>query len=669
MSKKSGNFIERYIDKLVMGVVGLVCIWLLIMWVIGGGNSVEYMGKKLGPGQIDEVINNQAKRLRDRLDEKPEAVEAYVSRAAEFIELMRQPLRDVDLSLSWPLPGEFAGALAGGPYDIPVVGEVSEVSAGIVSGVAYVPTEPVSEANPYARAATELADLDLVTVEGKFDISGLYERFYAAFGDEAGLERGYVRPVFAAVDLQRQKKGKDGNWPGEDAWEDVPRAKNEDLREKFSVGQKESDLRGGSNVDILRIQFGEPEVWISLLQPEPYDFDSPVEQWLPPALWSAREKRLAEERAAQEREKRAQAKAEKDREREERRRSASTGGRGSTGGLMEMMSGGGRASSQRRTSSSGRRTTKRGSSSSTETSGIPDIMLRMMGIEPGGMGPGGGLGSAGPRRTSRRDSGKETEEFEKILLNGDTKLEELEELVVWAHDDSAECGSVYRYRMRIGVFNPIAGTEQFSDKAKSYHDDVILWSSFSDATEEVEVPGRLYFFPRTVARAADKCVQVQVSRKLLGKWYSEDFIVRPGEVIGDVKAVAASEDAEKSVGFGGQASEPEEIDYSTGMVLVDVVDVSDWAGTGVMHGRSYPDMLYTRDGVSIEHMPIKDSYWPVEHRRKFKLIKKEQEAQDEEGTSGGRRGIRRSRTTRSKSQPSGGMPMPWLPGFSGGGGR
>lgn len=652
MSRKSGNFFERYVDKMVLGVAGAVCVWLLITWVLTGGNYVEYMGDKVGAGQIDHRINMQARRLRDKLDREPATAERYIRRSEEFKKLIGSAIGDIDVSLHYPLPSAVAKGRQRGPYDITVIGQVAEVKAGLVSGVAYVPIGEVGPENTYSKVETDLDDLDLVTVEGTFDVAGLYERFHESFSGGQDEENQYVEPVFACVHLQRQRGRSNGGWPSEDAWEDVPQPKNNHLKAMLEIPEKVDELADGRNIEILMIQFNQPDVWIGLLQPEPYDFDSPAEKWLPPKLGAQRAKRLQEEEVAEERERREEAKVEKERERRERRRSRPAEGRaGSTRAPGDSTSRRGTSTRSRtRETRPKRRATERGRGSM-----MPD-MLEMMGLAPSSFGPGEG---GRPYKEARLggSGGQEEEDFEKILITEETEFDELEKLVFWAHDDSAEPGGTYRYRMRIGVFNPIAGTDQFSEESKALKDDVFLWSSFSELTDEIKIPGRLYFFPRKVARAA-KSVTVQVSKKLLGKWYSEDFVIRPGETIGEVKDLLEAEKPERT--SYAEESGPEQIDYRTGTILVDVADVSDWGGVGVLHCRNYPDMLYTRDGVNIEHLPIKESYWPEELRKKFKEIKEQQKREEEQETSTARSVRRPGQPGRGRRQPGGFGDMPWM---------
>jgi hypothetical protein len=212
------------------------------------------------------------------------------------------------------------------------------------------------------------------------------------------------------------------------------------------------------------------------------------------------------------------------------------------------------------------------------------------------------------------------EEMKKITLT-DKEIGAIKEpMVFWAHDDTVEPGGTYRYRIRLGVFNPVAGTGQVREEEAANNSKVVLWSQYSEVTRPVEIPRRLYFFPVGVQEAS-KGVDIQVCKYVLGYWYSEQFMVKRGDVIGkevkfdpsqktkdkpgakDKEAAAETEDENLTL--------PETIDYSTGAMLVDVVPVS----------GQYYDMLYSYDGTKIERMSAKLIYWPEELRGKHSEIK------------------------------------------------
>jgi hypothetical protein len=212
------------------------------------------------------------------------------------------------------------------------------------------------------------------------------------------------------------------------------------------------------------------------------------------------------------------------------------------------------------------------------------------------------------------------EELRNISLASKGDLSKMREpLLIWAHDDTVEPESSYRYRIRLGVFNPIAGTNQFSKKDESLKNKVILWSKFSEVPETVDIPGVLYFFPLRVEEDS-KNVNVKIFRHALGYWYSKDFWVKQGEIVGAVDH--QPEDAEAITG-GKQITMPEAIDYRTGAVLVDVVRMNEWSGWSgrKLHARYYSDMLYSYDGTSIDHFAIEKTNWPRELEIKHRELK------------------------------------------------
>jgi hypothetical protein len=145
-------------------------------------------------------------------------------------------------------------------------------------------------------------------------------------------------------------------------------------------------------------------------------------------------------------------------------------------------------------------------------------------------------------------------ELNSIFITPTTDLSRMRQpLVFWAHDDTTEPRKTYRYRIRLGVFNPIVERDQSFDKlrmvskvepqdkgtrlgggrAEAGQTNIILWSEFSSPTQPIEIPGVVYFFAKGIQEAAKK-VTVQVSKYMMGYWHSEDFLVGQGETIGKV---------------------------------------------------------------------------------------------------------------------------------------
>ncbi len=636
MSRKDINFFEKHVEKMVLVVVGIVCIWVFFTRFLFSPHYVKYDNAKFGSGEIDSYIGKQVQDLEDRLARKPEPKQAYKSQLDDYLALVNSAITGVDVSLSLPQPSSKKTSVKRA-YNLPQIGPVSDVGVEHIRAVAYVPTEIVNEENAYAASGSEFNDIDLVTVEAKFDVAELYQSFNAGFAGEdvrpEWRDPCLAKPVFAMVELQRQELLEDGSWS---QWQTVPRTMIDHRRKLFEIIEDVADLPEGG-VKVRMLQFDDSDVQADLLQPESYRIASSKHEWFPPSLHKSfvryrqnieiQEKRQAREAEKVEREKERD-KARKGRKTKVQKSVSSSGGEG-----------GGRGST------SGRGTT------GSRANSIRDALT------------GGGTRkrsrdrrsekrpSEGVREVARTTSTNEKYDFygdlDKILILDKTYLERMAEpLVFWAHDDSVEPEKVYHYRTRLGVFNPIAGTDQVSEQDKSLKNKVVLWSKFSPITDNVTIPARLCFFPHEIQETS-KAVTVRVCKYKLGYWYSKDFIVKQGEAIGKVVASELVESEEDVT-----APVPETINYSTGAVLVDLVPANDWSGGKNLRSRHYFDMLYTFDGTNIEHMPVRARYWAPELQAKFNDIKRSEKETREplRSWSGQWKGQGRATTRRGRGE-------------------
>lgn len=618
MKKKGSNFFEEHVEKIVLALVGLVCFWLFITRVLFSPNYIKYDNDKFSSGAIDSYISKQAEVLENKLNRKPEPKQSYEPRVGDFIAKIDSAIGNIDTSVYPPIPPNIIeDPTKRGEYRIPVVGEVNEVSVEHIRAVAYVPNGEVDEENVYGLDNSEPNDIDFVTVEAKFGVSGLYKRFNENFAGEY-IQQDWrdpclARPIFAAVQLQRQQLLSDGSWSD---WQTVPRTKIDHRKRMFEVIEEVEKLPAGG-VKVRLIQFDDTEVRIDLLQPEAYQIASAKEEWLPPSLHKKYVEYQREIDVLERREAAAEKREEREREgerSEQRSRTARpetrpTGGIGSAYGMpMGMGRGTGVPAPARRTPTRRSRTDR----------------------------------SSGGERPQRSEEISKTindvyQEFDEILITERTDIAKMDKpLLFWAHDDTVEPGKSYRYRIRLGVFNPIAGTNQFSEQDKSLKNKVVLWSEFSDTTEIVDIPGMLYFFPREIQEAT-KAITVQVSRYMLGYWYSKDFTVKQGELIGKVGEYKITEEEEEK-----GVTVPKRVDYATGAVLVDIIPVNDWSGGNNLRARHFFDMLYSFDGKDIGRLPIKTRYWAEALQNKFNEIRRsEKEPKEPLQSWGGRPGQRR----------------------------
>ena len=203
-----GSFFEEHVEKIVLVVVGLVCVWLLITRVIFSPNVVVYNDAKLSPSSVDGEILKEAQTLRQTLKDPPEKGTPYKPRVGEF-------LAKLDIGTTVIAPREAVSANAVGVYSLPRIGEVNSVAVDHIRAVAYVPVNEITEQNTYDKAGNEPNDIDLVTVEAKYDVAGLYERFKEDFVDY--VEERWADPCLAnlpaVISSYRWPRVKERSWP------------------------------------------------------------------------------------------------------------------------------------------------------------------------------------------------------------------------------------------------------------------------------------------------------------------------------------------------------------------------------------------------------------------------------------------------------------------------
>jgi len=585
MVKKGGGFFEEHIEKIILGIAGLVCLWLFITRVLISPNYVRYDGRRFTSGQIDRYILSQAERLEKQLSRPPDPPEQYPVKVNDFIARIDSAVRGIDCGLYPPVPAfSLGGTIDDRKYSLPQVGSVEDVEVGHIRAVAYVPVEDVYEQKTYTSMQNEPNDIDFVTVSAKFDVARLYENFYESFAgssvEQSWRDPCLAQPVFAAVELDRQQQLAGGGWSD---WQVVPRARIDHRRDMFRIVGDLAELPAGG-IKVRMLQFDNAQVRADLLQPAAYKIASAEEQWFPPLLHKKYLQRIREIKLRQRRQAKQVEKQERERELEQARNDRISK----------------RAAQKAAVSDDGTAIFDEAKSAA--------VKQRQREREP-----------VRPERSTEAAKALSTadiyEQFSNILITDRSDFARLRDPVMfWAHDDTVEPGKRYRYRIRLGVFNPIAGTEQFAEGYEKFRSQVILWSSFSDVTEVVEVPGVLYFFPWKVQEAI-KRVEVIVCRYVLGYWYMKSFVVSPGEVIGKVSKY---EPAEVQAGV----AVPDRIDYSTGAVLMDTVAVNDWLQARVLQPRRYVDMLYSFDGSDVGHMPIGMRFWTDDVRLEFNQIKR-----------------------------------------------
>jgi hypothetical protein len=577
MVGKEASFFEKHIEKIVLLVACIVSATLLFYYVFLGPCKAAVRGKNLGPSQVDDYVLKEAEKVRDELIRPPKEVAPYQTEFTNFEKKIAEPLVVLGKNLYPMIPPYIQSTGPQPKYVLPEIPPIEGVQVEHIRTVAYVPVLEINQGNAYNQTNSEPNDIDLVTVEFQFDIAALYKAFNDSFAGakvkDQWRDKTLAEPAFAAVQLQRQQQLPDGSWQAD--WEDVPRSKIDVYKQLLNIVEDVKDLSTGG-LQVRLLQYKERNVQLDLLQPDCYRIASAREEWFPPSFHPKYKKIIEDELGKQKRN------AE-----QERRRTASTArGAGGAAGLEALAAA--RSGAVPRTAPS-----------TTNIEGSPAFVQLY-------------------------------KDFDKILINDKTDLSKMTDpLTVWVFDDTVQPAKNYRYRVRLGIFNPIAGTDKFSDDGNPLKDKVILWTNFAQQQQEVNVPARLYFFAQSIEELKRR-VTVLVARYKLGYWYTKDFKVTPGETIGQVvgKSVSESEDDIAAL-LQVSALTPSQIDYSTGQVLLDAVQMTEWAGSGNLYQRTYFEMLYSSDGSEIFQMPIGDKFWSDELRGHYSYVKASENMQKE----------------------------------------
>jgi hypothetical protein len=623
MKSKKGMSIEQHVEKIVMGISALIGLWLLWAFVLSNpyGAEIKPGRGKIPPGRIDTDIEQLAGRLEAKLNDPPVAVAISIPGVETYHNIFADSLQSVPFFFL-PLPGSgLASKDDRRAYRLPEIPEVTGVAADAIRTVVYRPIEEVDRDLPYAQAQTELGDLDLVSVQGSVDIPKLLAAFRASFAHPRlradWIDERLALPLFAAVGLERRAQNADGSWS---EWGRVGPTKINTYKKVMGIPDTmgELDLSLSVKMDLLRPQ----EIQKALLQPTPYDIASPKERWLAPSYHQEyRKLRTKEEDLAnrEEREKKQQ-EIKQAQDLQKNSRTATDPARSRTPQRQPA-----------RQTRDDRQTTPHGGRRPGNTRMTPEEEAYMMGGDPSRM-------AGGPRPKPERTSEDVVRDFEKKRLTDRTDLTKLTEpAMFWAHDDSLPGPGIYQYRIRLGVFNPIAGKDWVADDQKDLKEQVILWSPYSETTAPIRIEPMYYFFPQKYLAEQDM-LEVKVAKFHLGQWRSEPFQVHRGEMIGsqvEVKNKSLDETNSPLPGMmrdgmayrrGGMASDPldslpQTIDFTTGAVMVDIATAVQWGG-GMLARQEYQEMLYSVGGGDLNHLALGEGFWQPELREKYTQIKK-----------------------------------------------
>lgn len=597
------NLIKDNIENLFLVIAIVIFVIVLIGKVVFSPNKVEISNRPYSVSQVDKQIDETAKRLERAFVTSEPKPSVYDPCFGKFQAMIDAPFPNEN-AVVFPLPIHSQRAITDNrKYMLPEMCDVCDVAVSRMRTVAYLPEVKIDPEHAYCEQTSAAGELDLVTVSASIDVVELYRRFEESFNSETidpqWRDEDLATPVFSAVQLQRQVLNDDGTWS---KWQIVPKVRIDHRKNMFDIPEAVDDLPvGGMMVQMLR--FNNDEVLLDLLQPQAYEIALAGDRWYLPLLYSRYEKYKADSDVLDRRQDILDRRQKKLQEKQDRLR-------------------------KKESEKEGRQSTPR------------DDYMMLGGRMDDSAGGGGGGGYQGQRRSTRltdKDKDKEDvkqnidnllEGLEKVVGEIDADMEKMvitgrdgllsteQKMTFWAFDDDVTVGDSYRYRMKLAVFNPIAGTDQLEDSCKDKKNNTFLWTAYSEITAVIKVPLKLYFFPID-QKTHSTVTKVKVCKYFMGYWYSNEFKIDLGEYIGgEIKYIPSDYEVDQ------QIDSPEKIDFSTNAFVVDVVSISDFAGKNNMRQRKYSNMLYSFDGNFIESTPIKPNYWSGQIRNDYSRINK-----------------------------------------------
>jgi len=108
-------------------------------------------------------------------------------------------------------------------------------------------------------------------------------------------------------------------------------------------------------------------------------------------------------------------------------------------------------------------------------------------------------------------------------------------LTVWGHDMTAQPGATYRYRIVVAVLNPLFQEDAVPPQQKEQFKELLsLLSPVSEWSQPITVEPRTQFFMTGIDAAARDAATVEVYSIFGGRRLSRMFKPKPGGIIGDI---------------------------------------------------------------------------------------------------------------------------------------
>lgn len=598
MQPKDANFIQLHIEKIVLAAAAIFAVVTIAYFVVLSPYNVEIRNKSVGPGEVEKLVENAAKRL-DRALANPNSKIEQIRLPAYANDYQRRLGQSVTTMASLPIapgntgldPASFPERLTPpDPYFLPRPPMPDNPIAAAGFGLlGQSEDRTLQQQFIQIIGDQEPRDFPYVSVEATFDMDKWVDRLQMPSTDRQRLPEQYWRNLLyiAGVFLQRQELDPvTGKWGNTKIIKTLPNqvAFREDTSRTYDAQTRDADAQ------LVTSNQG----WITRTPFVPLARNG---IWLPPssaakALTNEEQRELLDLRR----------KIRLLRTRIEALTETTRGGAGQPGQPPIRRGPGNDQNAQRLTALRAdlfqaiqRRNELLGMNDG-ESLGPEDPMYAP---GPGEFGPGAmnpmdprmqdprmqgqpGMFPGRPRPGMRpptaprpQDPRMQPSNTQPGMVDPATGLPVTQDrsVRVWAHDLTVEPGKTYRYRVIVSVLNPLFGRTWLSpEQQKANENRIALEPTQQDIqaspwSEPVTLDKRFYFF-LTGGSAADQLARVEVWRIFDGNWIVEQFTENPGDFIGGVRTMVD--------GMGNAR----EVDMQLSDVVVDLVAREDGASLG-----------------------------------------------------------------------------------------
>ncbi len=611
---KGVNPIEQHVEKAVVGIAGLLFVFVVYSYVISTPVTVSVAGKTLSPGELDRELGaiaaqvatgyQQARFTPPQTGNGGDNITGPVEEIHKAQQALEAAPKQIVSPVAWApefeapegtIDGVIGSRHALATVKAPVIDGVytGVTQAGLVDEPLVVSTTPAMGMDrsgrgvPATTAAAEGKDVVWAFVSANFDMQAQYDVF-----TQAGYTREQANAMlFMDVQAQRQVVYPDGSTG---PWEDVQPYRTARVNYPSQITIRQDGTVGYGDDDAMRALFAnlqQAQEQILYPLPEilggdpftPYGIPTPVEetqmvpgQVMRPAPMMRRPSRGA----------------------------SVSRSRGRSGGSMDRGAGG----------------MDRGAG----------------GMDRGGVAPrAGGFSSGGGGAEQRLQAVRALQEARKArdekryedalqllsqaqgVMGLETQVAQLEQEILqlyeqqqeeqtkrqaeeasfqarnaelWVYDMQAPAGRTCRYRTRVVLFNVFAHPDIDRNELKDPQAgaQVAMVGEWSEPSEPITIADSRYFF--FVGSQADKRVaSVDVFRFQQGRWFKDTLRnLSIGDAIGEVRPTSTP---------SGRV----DVDYRTGIVVVDIgTDPSvaygtDTKGSSLRMRQSSSPMLVSMD--------------------------------------------------------------------------